>query len=67
MRPISTTRFACRLVEEQGHHGHEGNTALEDSTHLNAHGVNKALVGESLLREENPGNGLRTLLGTPWK
>tara|TARA_B100001059_G_scaffold157246_1_gene156802 strand:+ start:21761 stop:22582 length:822 start_codon:yes stop_codon:yes gene_type:complete len=37
-----------------------------DLDHLNAHGVNKALVGESLLREENPGNGLRTLLGTPW-
>ena len=38
----------------------------EDVMRLARHGVNKVLVGESLLREDDPGQALRSLLETPW-
>ena len=30
------------------------------------HGVRRFLIGETLLREDRPGDALATLLGTPW-
>jgi len=38
----------------------------EDLVRLSRHGVRRVLVGESLLREDDPGQALRDLLDTPW-
>jgi indole-3-glycerol phosphate synthase len=38
----------------------------EDVDRFGRHGVSRFLIGESLLASDNPGNALRSLLGTPW-
>lgn len=38
----------------------------EDLERLARHGVTRILVGESLLRQDEPGKALRELLDTPW-
>ena len=56
------------LVEEQREIivSESGIKTREDVMRLASHGVNKVLVGESLLREDDPGQALRALLETPW-
>lgn len=65
---LSHTIRLLDLVEEHRNItvSESGIRTREDLDHLGSHGVNKALVGESLLKEQDPGNGLRRLLGTPW-
>ena len=48
------------LVTESGIRSHE------DIQRLIEHGVRRFLIGEHLLRHENPGQALRDFIGTPW-
>lgn len=56
------------LLEEQREIivSESGIRTREDLVRLARHGVNRVLVGESLLREPEPGQALRRLLETPW-
>jgi indole-3-glycerol phosphate synthase len=43
-----------------------GIRTVSDIERMVRHGVRRFLIGESLLRQDSPGQALRELLGTPW-
>jgi indole-3-glycerol phosphate synthase len=62
---ISTTiRVASRIPKETIIVSESGITNRKEIEQLAAHGVHAVLVGESLMRAENPGKALQTLLAS---
>ena len=61
IRLLDLVEDQCDIIVSES-----GIKTREDLVRLARHGVRRVLIGESLLKEEDPGQALRELLDTPW-